>query len=299
MRALGLNNDDIKIKEPFKGLFTQGMVCHETYKDENNNWLSPEEIISKNGKEYFLKKDSLKKVIVGPSESMSKSKKNTIDPQNIINQYGADAVRFFILADSPPEKDVQWSESGMSSAYKFIQKFWFLNEQIFILTKKEGLKKNEELEVFTNQSINKINQALEKFRYNVIVAVYHEVYAFFKKITETNKNFENLKNNFEKILLIMLPVLPHIANECLERLKFSGEIKWPDLNQKYIIKESNEIVIQVNGKKRNIILIEKDTEEDKILEKIKETKLIEKYLKDKELIKTIYIKDRLINYIIK
>ena len=133
----------------------------------------------------------------------------------------------------------------------------------------------------------------------MIVAVYHEVYAFFKKITETNKNFENLKNNFEKILLIMLPVLPHIANECLERLKFSSEIKWPDLNQKYIIKESNEIVIQVNGKKRNIILIEKDTEEDKILEKVKKTKLIEKYLKDKELIKTIYIKDRLINYIIK
>ncbi len=299
MRAISLDNKTTKLKEPFKGLFTQGMVCHETYKDENNNWLSPDEVFTDDGKKFFVISKPIKKVKVGPSESMSKSKKNTIDPENIINVYGADAVRFFILADSPPEKDVQWSESGMSSAYKFIQKFWFLNEQIFILTKKEGLKKNEELEVFTNQSINKINQALEKFRYNVIVAVYHEVYAFFKKITETNKNFENLKNNFEKILLIMLPVLPHIANECLERLKFSGEIKWPDLNQKYIIKESNEIVIQVNGKKRNIILIEKDTEEDKILEKIKETKLIEKYLKDKELIKTIYIKDRLINYIIK
>ena len=299
MRAISLDNKTTKLKEPFKGLFTQGMVCHETYKDENNNWLSPDEVFTDDGKKFFVKSKPIKKVKVGPSESMSKSKKNTIDPENIINVYGADAVRFFILADSPPEKDVQWSESGMSSAYKFIQKFWFLNEQIFILTKEEGLKKNEELEVFTNQSINKINQALEKFRYNVIVAVYHEVYAFFKKITETNKNFENLKNNFEKILLIMLPVLPHIANECLERLKFSSEIKWPDLNQKYIIKESNEIVIQVNGKKRNIILIEKDTEEDKILEKVKKTKLIEKYLKDKELIKTIYIKDRLINYIIK
>ena len=131
MRAINLKNDDIKIKEPFKGLFTQGMVCHETYKDENNNWLSPDEIFSENGKEYFLKKDPLKRVNVGPSESMSKSKKNTIDPQNIINQYGADAVRFFILADSPPEKDVQWSEEGMISSYKFIQKFWFLNEQIF------------------------------------------------------------------------------------------------------------------------------------------------------------------------
>ena len=88
MRALNLNNSEIKFTEPFKGLFTQGMVCHETYKDNNNNWLSPDEVISENGKNFFEKKDRNKKVKVGPSESMSKSKKNTIDPQNIINQYG-------------------------------------------------------------------------------------------------------------------------------------------------------------------------------------------------------------------
>ena len=299
MRAISLDNVKIKLKEPFKGLFTQGMVCHETYKDENNNWLSPDEVSSSDGKKFFIKKNPIKKVKVGPSESMSKSKKNTIDPENIINIYGADAVRFFILADSPPEKDVQWSESGMSSAYKFIQKFWFLNEQIFVLTKKKKIIKSEELEVFANQAINKINQALEKFRYNVIVAVYHEVYAFFKKITEADQNFENLKNNFEKILLIMMPVLPHITSECLEKLKFDNEIKWPELNQKYIIKENNEIVIQVNGKKRSIILIEKNAEEGKILEEVEKKKLIDKYLKDKKLIKTIYVKDRLINYIIK
>ena len=88
----------ILFKGPFKGLFTQGMVCHETYKDENNNWLSPDEVDSK-GANYFIKKNPLSKVTVGPSESMSKSKKNVIDPENIINNYGADAVRFFILAD--------------------------------------------------------------------------------------------------------------------------------------------------------------------------------------------------------
>ena len=113
MKALNLNNSKIKFTEPFKGLFTQGMVCHETYKDHDNNWLSPDEVISENGKDFFEIKDRNKKVKVGPSESMSKSKKNTIDPQNIIDQYGADAVRFFILADSPPERDVQWSEEGM------------------------------------------------------------------------------------------------------------------------------------------------------------------------------------------
>ena len=97
MRAISLDNKDIILKEPFKGLFTQGMVCHETYKDENDNWISPEEVETNNGKDYFLKIDPTKKIKVGPSESMSKSKKNTIDPQEIISQYGADAVRFLFL----------------------------------------------------------------------------------------------------------------------------------------------------------------------------------------------------------
>ena len=129
MRSIAYENNKFKFKEPFEGLFTQGMVCHETYKDANNNWLSPDEVDSK-GANYFIKKNPLSKVTVGPSESMSKSKKNVIDPENIINNYGADAVRFFILSDSPPAKDVQWSEQGMVSAYKFVQKFWGLHLKI-------------------------------------------------------------------------------------------------------------------------------------------------------------------------
>jgi leucyl-tRNA synthetase len=299
MRALGLNNDDIKIKEPFKGLFTQGMVCHETYKDENNNWLSPEEIISKNGKEYFLKKDSLKKVIVGPSESMSKSKKNTIDPQNIINQYGADAVRFFILADSPPERDIQWSVEGMLSSYKFIQKFWLLSEQVYEIDKTELASQNEELDVFTNLTIFKINQALNKFRYNVIIATYHDIYAFYKKIVDVKKNYKNLKSNFEKILITMMPVMPHITSECLEKLNYSEEVKWPEIEEKYLHNDKVEIIIQVNGKKRSSISTVKDIDEKKLINLITGEGLINKYLEGGQIIKTIYVKNRVINYIIK
>jgi len=298
MRAISLDNKQIQLKEPFKGLFTQGMVCHETYKDELNNWLDPEEVFSKNGKEYFLKKDPTKKVKVGPSESMSKSKKNTINPQNIISQYGADAVRFFILADSPPEKDIQWSDEGMISSYKFIQKFWSLNEQIVGITKSKLSSDNEELEIFTNRAINKINQALDKFRYNIIIATYHEIYTFYKKTAEINKNFKNLKNNFEKILLIMLPVIPHLINECLNRLNYNKNIQWPKINQKYLKDENVEIVIQVNGKKRNTILVEKDIDEKNIISQINSKKLIEKYMNSGKLLKTIYVKNRLINYII-
>ena len=299
MRAISLDNPEIKLKEPFKGLFTQGMVCHETYKDRNNNWLSPNEVFSNDGVEFYSKKNPSEKVKVGASESMSKSKKNTIDPENIIEKYGADAVRFFILADSPPEKDVQWSDNGMISAHKFIQKFWSLNEQIIEITKSEKFKESEELEVFTNQIINKTNQALEKFRYNVIIANYHEIYSFYKKLIEKKQNYENLKDSYNKILLIMMPVIPHIINECIIKLGGIDQIKWPEVNNKYINSEINEIVIQINGKKRNTISIEKNIEEKQITEKINELKLIEKHLKNAKIVKTIYVKNRLINYIIK
>ena len=298
-RALSLNSDEIKIKEPFKGLFTQGMVCHETYKDQNNNWLNPNEVFSENGKDFYLKNNRDKKVTVGPSESMSKSKKNTIDPENIISKYGADAVRFFILADSPPEKDIQWSDEGMVSSYKFIQKFWLLSEDLLEIMKQNSDNHNDELEIFTNQIINKINQALKKFRYNVIIASYHEIYSYFKNISENKINSKNLKNCFEKIILTMLPVVPHIANECLEKLKFNKKFQWPEIDKKYLIEEFNEIVIQVNGKKRGLISVKKEIDEAKIINQIKAEKTIEKYLYNGKLIKTIYVKDRLINYIIK
>ena len=102
MHAISYNNEKISLTEPFKGLFTQGMVCHETYKDIKNNWLSPDEILTKDKINYFKKDNPEEKVIVGPSESMSKSKKNTIDPEEIIKNYGTDAVRLFIVSDSPP-----------------------------------------------------------------------------------------------------------------------------------------------------------------------------------------------------
>ena len=297
MRGINLNNNKLNIKEPFNGLFTQGMVCHETYKDQNNNWLSPEEVITDNGKEYFLKKDKSLKVIVGPSESMSKSKKNTIDPKNIIEKYGADAVRFFILADSPPERDVQWSEDGMISSYKFIQKFWLLNNEIVKLIKHETSNFSEEIELFTNKVINKIEESINKFRYNNIIANYHEIYSYLKKIVDENKNYSNLRANYEKILLTMVPVIPHISMECLETIK-NETLKWPVVNKKYLITETFNLVIQVSGKKRGLISIKNDANEQDVLNLIKEKKIIEKYLKDKKILKTIYVKNRLINYIV-
>ena len=137
----------------------------------------------------------------------------------MIEAYGADAVRLFILSDSPPEKDIQWSETGMTSAYKFVQKFWSISQNIIEIVNTESDKSiNNEIEIFTNQSIEKINTALEKFRYNVIIAVFHEIFNFFNKVSENRKNYQNLKENYNKILIVVSPVLPHLANECLNQM---------------------------------------------------------------------------------
>ena len=302
-RALNYKKKILNVREPFKGLFTQGMVCHETYKDQNNNWLSPDEVISEDGKNYYNKKNTSEKIIVGSTESMSKSKKNTIDPEKIISNYGADAVRLFILSDSPPEKDVQWSEQGMVASYKFIQKFWILHKKI--LKKAKDKNKNELnnfdelLEVFTNQIINKMNLSLDKFSYNVIIANLHEIYNYFNKIIENKIAIKNLFDNYKKILKIMLPIVPHLASECLKEMGEEENLSWPEINSKYLDTKTNNIVIQVDGKKRGLIKTEKELDEKDLIKKIKETEEIKKYIDNKTIIKTIFIKNKLINLLTK
>jgi len=299
MKALGFKNKNFKIEEPFTGLFTQGMVCHETYKDQNNNWISPEEIEIRD-KIYYKKNDPKSKVLVGPSESMSKSKKNVIDPENIINNYGADSVRLFILSDSPPEKDVQWSEQGMISSYKFIQKLWVLHSKIKnkLTNKNEEVLEDLDLNKFTNQLIHKITDNLENFSYNVIIANMYEVYNFLIKHTEKKINSKDLLENYKKILTIFSPVIPHFTSECMSDLGFNEKLNWPKVNDDYLKSENIDYVIQINGKKRTIINAEKDLEEEKILNIAKNEKLLDKYLNNKSIKKVIFVKNRLINILV-
>ena len=300
-RALDHKIEKIKTKEPFKGLFTQGMVCHETYKDKNNKWLSPEEVFSENGKDFFSMKNKSEKIEDGPSESMSKSKKNTIDPEQMIKNYGADAVRLFILSDSPPEKDVQWSEQGMVASYKFIQKFWILHKKIILRSQQQNDVQtfSEAIEEFTNQIINKLNVSLNKFSYNVIIANLHEIYTFFNKTLEEKDLHENLISNYIKILTIMLPVTPHLASECLDEISIEKNYFWPKINDKYLQSSQCKIVVQINGKKRGLISTKKSIKESDLIEEIKKTKELQKFIEEKTIIKTIFIKDKLINLILK
>ena len=299
MRALNYDNQEFNIKEPFESLFTQGMVCHETYKDKNNNWLSPDQVEKVNNN-FVLKGNPNEKVIVGPSESMSKSKKNVIDPEFIINNYGADSVRLFILSDSPPEKDVQWSEQGMVSSYKFIQKLWLLHSEIKKKLSNENQNSfNKELEKFTNQTISKITNNLEKFNYNVIIANMYETYNFLVKFIKENKDLNNLKNNYEKILICFAPIIPHFSSECINDLGIVSKNNWPNYDKSLIEDEIINFVIQINGKKRGILKAKKDIEENEILEKIKNDKVIDKYIDNASIQKTIFVQNRLINILTK
>ena len=297
MQALNYSDNNFIDTEPFKGLFTQGMVCHETYKDENNNWLAPEELITSDNKTFYLKEDPSKKIRVGPSESMSKSKKNTIDPEMIIKNFGADAVRLFILSDSPPEKDVQWSERGMASSYKFLQKLWSLHQKI-LNKKTDNDKKNDEIEIFTNQILQKITNNLENFHYNVIIANLHEIYRFYTSEIEKPIDKKILLSNYQKIIKMMMPIIPHFANECFDQLNINNNHKWPDLEGGLLKKKKYDIVVQINGKKRDLLTFDQELNEKQILEKIMKSEKSSKYLKNGEIKKTIYIKNKLINIII-
>ena len=237
---------------------------------------------------------------MGPSESMSKSKKNTIDPEKIIELYGADAVRFFILSDSPPEKDVQWSDSGITAAFKFIQKFWLLHDKVinFLDNNKVSNQDDVNLNVFTNNLIFKINNNLEKFSYNKIIANFHETYNFLSKncINNVSKNF---KENYAKILKLLFPVLPHLASECLFQLNENEKLVWPSIDNQYLKPEKIKIVIQINGKKRSLMETEESLTEQEIIEKVKTQSDLVNYLNNKDIFKVIYVKNKILNLIVK
>ena len=301
MQAINYENKDFSLTEPFDGLFTQGMVCHETYKDQNNNWLSPNEIFTDDGKNYYKKKTPSEIVTIGSSESMSKSKKNTIDPEGIIENYGADSVRLFILSDSPPEKDVQWSEQGMKASYKFLQKLWLLHQKIKEKINLKNVSSNQlnNISKFTNQLIDKVTNNLEKFHYNGIVANLYETYNFMIKVTNQPLDQKDLLINYKKILYLMMPLVPHFASECLEDLKITSKVEWPIADKKILMSEKIDMVIQVNGKKRSIINCKKEISEDSLIKLIKDDKKLDKFIKNKKIVRSIFIKNKLINLIVK
>jgi leucyl-tRNA synthetase len=291
------NEFKLKASEPFENLFTQGMVCHPTFKTEKGKWVFPKEVIEKDGS-YFL--DNKEKVLKGDSQAMSKSKKNIIDPDDIIKIYGADAVRWFILSDSPPDRDIQWSESGIQGAFKYIQKIWRVCEKIKIYKKeKEGTDNN--FLIKTNILIKEITECIEKFHINVAVA---KLYIFLNNLNEEidkkNLNEQDIVNAYKKYLIIISAFIPYIANECWEKITKENNLssqEWPKIENTLIKKDLFDIVIQINGKKRAIINAINNESEENIFSKSLAIKNIKVILDEKNIIKKIFIKNKLLNIV--
>ena len=297
MRALSFNNNKFNYTEPFKSLFTQGMVCHITYKNENNQWLYPEEV-EKNFEGHFITKKDKKKVLQGPPEAMSKSKKNIVDPEEMINIYGADSIRWFMLSDSPPERDVQWSLEGVSASFKFIQKLWKLNSEI--LSKKDSTSKTDDfaLQKAVNKTVYNVTKNLDNFQYNVVIANMHEIYNLFCEHIANNKTSnKTLKNEWEKITILLMPLTPHLAHECYE--KTNKKFYWPKSDHKLLKEKKCIIVVQVDGRKRGILEMPINSDEKTVIKKCKKIDNVSKHIANTKIIKNIYLKNKLVNFIIK
>ena len=229
-------------------------------------------------------------------------KKNTIDPEKIINNYGADAVRLFIMSDSPPEKDVQWSTEGMEGSYKFIQKLWLLHKK-FIKKIDIDEKGNfdDEITKYTNSLILKITNNLENFRYNVIVANFYEMYNFFSKKLNDPISKKILIENYYNILKLLNPFIPHFTSECFEEFSKFKKVDnyWPEVNKELLKNETVNLVIQVNGKKRDILIVKKDINENELLKMVNSNEKIKNFIINKKIMKKIFVPNKIINLIVK
>ena len=229
---------------------------------------------------------------------MSKSKKNVIDPESMIKRYGADAVRWFILSDSPPEKDVQWSDQGVNSAYKFLQKIYNLNNLILLRLEKKQTQ-DLELDFKINNYIIKITELINNFSLNVVVANVYTIYNLLFQSMEKEISNNCFKKNYCKFLKILIPFIPHIANECLEQLGEKNVDTWPEIERKININEDIKIAVQINGKTRKVIEVSKNLNEKDIMNECLKDKKLEELLNTNKILKTVFVKNKIINYLIK
>ena len=306
-RALN-KNGSIKFKEPFDGLFTQGMVCHETFRLKTGEWIMPKDVYEKDNI-YFQEKTG-QEVICGPSESMSKSKKNVVDPEDIINNYGADTARLFMLSDSPPERDINWSLSGINGAYKFVQRFWrtIKNcENVFevnINNKPRSFSKNSEtFRKSVHKNLKSITNSIDNFQMNVSVAKIHEL---TNELSLFDCNEIDEKWSKKEALLILIrtiePFMPHLAEECWKLIGNSKSIineSWPAYEEVLLNDEEKTIVLQINGKKKAELKMPDQSSEEEVFNSFMKLDNIKKLIQDESSInKKIFIKNKILNIVI-
>jgi leucyl-tRNA synthetase len=284
-----------KAIEPFNALFTQGMVCHATYQDPNGKWLNPDEIKQSESGE-FITLDG-QRVTIGQSIKMSKSKKNVVDPDDIIDQYGADTARWFVMSDSPPERDVEWTASGAEAAWKHLQRVWRLTVEITEDSSSDETK-DIELEKAKNIAIDAVTNGIEGFAFNKSIAALYQ----FTNILAKSPASKNAKiDAMLTMAQLMQPMTPHLAEEIWSTLGGDGlvtEAKWPTLDASMLINDTIVLPIQVNGKRRDEIQVNIDLNKDEIEKIVLERPSVLRILDGNAPKKIIVVPGKIVNVVI-
>jgi len=303
IKALNSINE-ININEPFKGLFCQGMVCHKTYKDESGRWVFPEDV--KKSKNQLMHKSTGKKVFEIKSEKMSKSKKNIVDPVSIIENYGADTARIFMLSDSPPERNLDWSNSGIEGSRKFIVKVWSFFKKLKFnekdIHKSYSLENDHPSELIKqlHLCIEKVTKSLDNFQYNVAVASLREFANYFFSLKKENNNVELHKALSDWVIMIS-PLAPHLAEELWQILGYKSlvaEQMWPKYEDKFLTEKNINLIIQINGKKKLVINVKKGLTKEQTEKTILDNITIKKIVESNNYKKIIIVPDRVVNLVI-
>jgi leucyl-tRNA synthetase len=281
--------DRIGVSEPFTGLFTQGMVTHETYRAGDGSWLSPDEV-RKDGDDW-VHIESGHPVTPGRVEKMSKSKRNTVDPEPILAKYGADAVRWFMLSDSPPERDLEWSEGGIEGAARFVQRVWRLATSSERAEGEDlGLKRR------LHRTIAAVGEAIEGLQFNKAIAQLYELTSAIEKAKPSATRQEAVRT----LILLAAPAAPHLAEEAWAMMGETGMIadaSWPSFDRALLVEDEVTLAVQVNGKLRDTLTAPRGLPKDAAEALALASEKIQRQLAGASPRKVIVVPDRLVNIV--
>ena len=299
---------EMGISEPFAGLFTQGMVCHETFRDSAGKWLFPEEVEKlADGSARHL--ETQEPVTLGRSEKMSKAKRNVVDPEAIIGTYGADTARWFMLSDSPPERDLEWTDAGVEGAWRFTQRLWRLVTENLEQLAPLGRPVPDKLEAAAREMRRAVHKTvdacgadLEKFRFNRAVARIYELtntLSGFKPASESDRAV--LREALEMLVRLIGPMMPHLAEELWHGLGHEtllADEPWPAADRALVADEQVTLAVQVNGKKRATVSLPMDAPEAQAQELALAEPAVQRAMDGKAARKVIVVKNRIVNVVV-
>ena len=300
-RAMG-KTGHLKMDEPFKSLFTQGMVIHETFKSDDGEWVLPSDAVEVDGK--WTHRTTNQPLTVGGVEKMSKSKRNVVDPDTIIESYGADTARWFMLSDTPPERDIEWTSAGAEGSWRFVQRVWRLVNEAAERSDTDGSASADvQLRRVTHKVIGWITDDLTMLRFNRAIARIYELANALNAALSSGPQAASgivVRETAETMTLLFAPMMPHLAEECWSVLGGGGAVvdqPWPKADPAMVVEDSVTIAIQINGKRRDEMLVSKGAGREELEPLVMALESVKRVLNGKPVSKFIVVPDRIVNIV--